>query len=146
MYILATYFVIFFLKTTKIIIMWKVWKSSCIWPSNFFLAIGYIFTFACTKSSSLFSEVIHVMKVISIAPVTNAILEKSFSTLKRTKTSIFSTMTDSRLSHLLVTLIYNNKLDEIDIRLITNEFIKVKKPRIATFALYQIICFAFFVA
>ena len=32
---------------------------------------------------------------------------------------------------------YKEELDETDIKLITNEFIKVKKSRIDTFGLYQ---------
>ena len=34
--------------------------------------------------------------------------------------------------------VYKEKLIEINKKLITNEFIKVKEPRIATFRLYQI--------
>ena len=34
--------------------------------------------------------------------------------------------------------VYNDKLNEINKKLITNEFIKVKEPRIASFRLYPI--------
>ena len=47
-------------------------------------------------------------------------------------------MTDSKLNHLFMIHIQNGELDEINIKLITNEFIKVKESRIAIFGL--IIC------
>ena len=77
-----------------------------------------------TQKRFLFSEVIKLIKTILIAPATNTISERSFSTLKRVKTSIRSTVTDSRLNELLLIHIYKEELDEIDIKLITNEFIK----------------------
>ena len=46
-------------------------------------------------------------------------------------------MTDSRLNHLLLIHICKEELDEIDITLITNEFIKIKEAGNATFGAYQ---------
>ena len=65
------------------------------------------------------------IKIILIAPVT----------LKRFKTTFF-TMTDSKLNHLLMKLIYNEELDEINIKLRTKKLYK-EESRIATFGLYQ---------
>ena len=90
-----------------------------------------------TEKCFLFSEVIKLIKTILIAPAINAISERSFSTSKKVKTSIRSTVTDSRQNDLLLIHIYKEELDEIDIKLITNEFIKIKESRIATFVLYQ---------
>ena len=47
-----------------------------------------------------------LIKVNLVGPSTFAILERSFSTLKRAKTSILPTVTDSRLNHTLLILIY----------------------------------------
>ena len=66
------------------------------------------------------------------------------STLKRVKTSTFSTMTGSRLDHLLIILICNEELDEINIKIRTNKLIKEKESRIATLGLYQFGAFACF--
>ena len=74
------------------------------------------------------------LKIILVAPATSTIVRISFSTLKRVKPSILSTRPD----HLLMIHIYNNELDEIDIKLIISKFIKVKQSKIATFGL--IIC------
>ena len=49
----------------------------------------------------------------------------------------FFTMSDSKLSNLLMVLISNEELDEINIKFKTNKLIKEKESRIATFGLYQ---------
>ena len=69
-----------------------------------------------------------------------------FPTLNRIKASMLSAMADSRLN--LIIDVYKEKLNEIKRKLIPNEFIKVKEPRIATFGLYQIwaiFCFSSFI-
>ena len=53
-------------------------------------------------------------------------------------------MTDSKLNHLLMILIYNEELDEINVKLRTNKLMKEKESRIATFGLYQFWAFACF--
>ena len=60
-------------------------------------------------------------------------LEKSEPHLKHP----YVPMTDSRLNHLLLIHICKEELDEIDIKLITNEFIKIKESGNATFGVYQ---------
>ena len=87
-----------------------------------------------TEKRSLFPEEIKLIKIILISPAANAISERSCLTSKRAKTSLHSTMTNSRLNHLLLIHIYK---EELDIKLIKNEFIKIKESRIATFGLYQ---------
>ena len=77
-----------------------------------------------TENNYLFSEVIHEIKIILIAPATL----KSFKT--------FFTMTGSKRSHLLMILIYSEELDKINIKRRTNKLIKEKESRIATFRLY----------
>ena len=48
------------------------------------------------------SEVIKLAKILLVMPATNAISERSFSALKRVKTYLRSTTTDSRMNHLMV--------------------------------------------
>ena len=45
-------------------------------------------------------------------------------------------MIDNKLNHLLMILIYNEELDEINIKLRANKLIKEKESRIAAFGLY----------
>ena len=48
------------------------------------------------------SEVIKVAKILLAMPATNAISERSFSAMKRVKTYLRSTTTDSRMNHLMM--------------------------------------------
>ena len=99
-----------------------------------------------TENSCLVSEKIHLTKIKIIAPAAHATLWRSFSTLKRVKKSTFFTMTKSRQNHLLMILIFNEELDEISIKPITNKLIKEKKSSIATFRLHQSsICLLYFI-
>ena len=47
---------------------------------------------------TLLSEVIIIAKLMIVMPATNAVSERSFSTLKRTKTYLRSTMLQERLN------------------------------------------------
>ena len=99
-----------------------------------------------TENSCLVSEKIHLTKIKIIAPAAHATLWRSFSTLKRVKKSTFFTMTKSRQNHLLMILIFNEELDEISIKPITNKLIKERKSSIATFRLHQSsICLLYFI-
>ena len=84
MLFLVTSFSIILLKTTKIAMTWNIWRLLCIWLSAFSSSSDPFLRLPTrnlsTENSSKFSEVIHLIKVILIAPVTNAILERSFST------------------------------------------------------------------
>ena len=53
-------------------------------------------------------------------------------------------MIDSKLNHLLMIIIYNEKLDKINIKLRTNILIKEKESRFATFGLHQVWAFVSF--
>ena len=83
---------------------------------------------------TLFSEVIKLLKLILVLPATNAISERSFSTLKRVKTYptlkrvktyLSTTMTQRRLNNLLLLHVHKDKTDNIDLDLkeISNDFV-----------------------
>ena len=55
-----------------------------------------------SRARSLLSEVVKLVKLILVMPATNATSERSFSALKRVKTFLRSTMTQSRLNHLML--------------------------------------------
>ena len=117
------------------------------WPNLQFPADSVTFTekilngklhFLCsltdTKSvhwkTFLSPEVIHWIKIILTALATNAISEWSFSTLKVVKTSILSSMTGSRLHHLLTVDIYSEELNKTDLRLIPTAICEWKSPEL----------------
>ena len=58
-----------------------------------------------------FSEVVKVVQLILVMPATNAISERSFSTMRRIKSYLRSTMRQDRLNHLMTLHIYQDKLD-----------------------------------
>ena len=74
------------------------------------------------KNVPCFQKWFYLINIILIASTTYAISEINFSTLKRVKTSILSTMTDSRLNHLLMIHTYSEELHKINIKLIINKF------------------------
>ena len=55
------------------------------------------------------SEVIKVAKILLVMPATNAISERSFSAMKRVKTYLRSTTTDSRMNHLMVLHVHKER-------------------------------------
>ena len=80
-----------------------------------------------TKKSSLFSEVIYLIKIILVIPISNAASEGSFSTLKRVKASILSAMTVSRLNHLFMIHIFNTTVTKKMQDISSNLFVHSQK-------------------
>ena len=57
------------------------------------------FRFACEKVAKTDSKVVTLLKVIMVMPATNTLSERSFITLYRIKTYLWSTMSQERLNH-----------------------------------------------
>ena len=76
---------------------------------------------------TLLSEVIKVVKLLSVMPATNAISERSFSSLKRVKTYLRSTMKDNRLNHLMTLHVHKDKTDEMKLTLGTFSSVEKKE-------------------
>ena len=74
------------------------------------------------SQKALLSQVVKIAKLILVMPATNAISERSFSALKRVKTYLRSTTTDSRLNNLLVLHIHKDAVDKLDLKTIANIF------------------------
>ena len=73
----------------------------------------------------LISEVIKIAKIMLVMPATNALSERSFSAMKRVKTSIRSTATDSRLNNILTLHVHKEELDSLNISKVADEFISL---------------------
>ena len=73
----------------------------------------------------LISEVIKIAKIVLVMPATNALSERSFSALKRVKTSLRSTATDSRLNNILTFHVHKEELDSLNISKVADEFISL---------------------
>lgn len=64
-------------------------------------------------AQSMFPDIHNLVRLYLVVPMTSVTAERSFSALKRLKTYIRSTMTQSRLNHLLLLHCHKNILDEI---------------------------------
>ena len=70
----------------------------------------------------LFSEVSKLLKLL-VMPTTNAVSERSFSTLRRIKTYLRSTMSQSRLNHLMILNIHQELTDGLNLIEVANDFV-----------------------
>ena len=71
---------------------------------------------------NLLSEVIKVVKLLLVMPATNAISQRSFSSLKRVKTYLPATMKENRLNHLMTLHMNKFRNDELNLISIGNIF------------------------
>ena len=71
---------------------------------------------------NLLSELIKVVKFLLVMPATNAISERSFSSLKRVKTYLRATMKENRLNHLMTLHVHKFRNDELNLTSIGNIF------------------------
>ena len=67
------------------------------------------------------SEVIKVAKILLVMPATNAISERSFSAMKRVKSYLRSTTTDSRMNHLMMLHVHKEVIDNTCMIDVANE-------------------------
>ena len=70
------------------------------------------------------SKVIKVAKILLVMPATSAISERSFSAMKRVKTYLRSTKTDSRMNHLMVLHVHKQRVDSTNLIDVANEFVE----------------------
>ena len=79
-------------------------------------------------------EQIHiVLKIYFTIPVTTATAERSFSSLRRLKTYLRSTMTQHRLNNLFLLYVHQEKTDKLDLKFIAKEFCSVNQRRVNYF-------------
>ena len=73
------------------------------------------------------SQVVYLAKLIMVMPASNAASERSFSTMRKIKTYLRSTMGQERFNNLMILNIYKEELDSIDLISIAKEFLKTNK-------------------
>ena len=69
-------------------------------------------------------------------PATNAASERSFSTMKRVKTYLRSSMGQERLNHLMLINIYKTEVEQLDLRQVANEFVASNDHRVRIFGMF----------
>ncbi len=66
-------------------------------------------------------------------PATNAASERSFSTMKRVKSYLRSTMGQERLNNLMIMNIYKTEAEKLDLKLVADEFVCGSEHRMRIF-------------
>ena len=82
---------------------------------------------------SLFNEITTLLKLLLVLPATNATSERSFSALKRIKTALRSTMSQTRMNSLMLLHVHKEKNDKLLTNQIGNEFVSNNDHRLSIF-------------
>ena len=72
------------------------------------------------STKDLFSEVHHLLQFFLTVPVTTATSERTFSSLRRVKSYLRTTMTQERLNHLLLLYCHKARTDNLDMTKMAN--------------------------
>ena len=86
---------------------------------------------------ALLSQVCKVLQQVVVMPSTNAMSERSFSTLRRVKTYLRSTMGQERLNHLMVLNVHKDFTDSINTVDIAKQFIADSEHRLQIFGKFE---------
>ena len=86
--------------------------------------------------NSVFSEVKRVIQLVLVMPATNATSERSFSTLRRVKNYLRSTMKQERLNYMMLLNVHTNMTDDLQIKQVLNEFVGNNAHRSRIFSKY----------
>ena len=85
--------------------------------------------FSLNITSSLFSEVTKLLQLLYTVPSSTASAERSFSSLRRLKTYLRSTMTAQRLNHMLLLHVHKSLTDKIDLSVVARQFVTRNERR-----------------
>ena len=84
----------------------------------------------------MFSEVVKLLRIFMTVPVSTASAERSFSSLRRLKTYLRSTMTQQRLNNVMVPHCHKHEIDNIDLTSVAKEFVSANESRTTFFGNY----------
>ena len=101
-------------------------------PDKFVPKVSEVIQFIQDKVG-LFSDVATLLKLILVLPATNATSERSFSALKRIKSALRSTMSQTRINNLMILHVHKDKTDELSANKIGNEFVSNSDHRQSIF-------------
>ncbi|KAF0296816.1 hypothetical protein FJT64_018062 [Amphibalanus amphitrite] len=77
----------------------------------------------------LMSEVITLVRIYLTVPVSTATAERTFSTLRRTKTYLRTTMGQVRLNSAMLCTTHRERVDQLDVGAIAQQFVAVNDRR-----------------
>ncbi len=87
------------------------------------------FSSSTPSQLELMSEVCKLVKLLYVMPATNAESERSFSTVRRIKSYLRSTMYQQRLNHLMLLNIHKSFTDKLNLVDVANDFIAGNEHR-----------------
>ena len=96
------------------------------------VSLSVIVDFLKTLSLSareMFSEIVTFVKILLVIPATNASSERTFSVLCRIKTYLRTTMTQTRLYHLMMLHIHCEETHSLNLKAVAKEFIDSRERR-----------------
>ncbi|CAC5381633.1 unnamed protein product [Mytilus coruscus] len=85
------------------------------------------------------NEVVKLIKLVLVMPATSATSERSFSSLRRMKSYLRSTMKQARLNSVMFLNVHKDKTDGLNIHDVAKEFV-FKESRYNTFGKTYCIC------
>ena len=97
-------------------------------PNDFSSVLNYLRSIS-TSQRVLLSQVCKLASLILVMPSTNASSERSFSSLRRIKTYLRSTMSQSRLNNVMMLHIHKERTDQLDLIELGNAFVKNSNHR-----------------
>ena len=72
---------------------------------------------------AIYSEIVTLVIILLVIPAANATSERTFSALRRVKTYLRSTVTQTRMNNLYITIhVQEKRTDALDLKAIGNEF------------------------
>ena len=89
------------------------------------------------KGRELLIEIVEILRSILSMPATNATSKRSFSVLKRVKTYLRSTMSQSQLNQLMKLAVFTEMTDKLDLVECAKEFVSKNKHRISVFGRFS---------
>ncbi len=96
----------------------------------------YIISLSPAQQVSV-SEICILLKLIMVIPATNAISERSASTLRRVKTYLRTTMSQLRLNNLLILHAHKDRTDSLTLSECLNDFITNNEHRLQIFGKFK---------
>ena len=105
---------------------------SCNFPADCEVNLESLLTYFKGLSESqkvLLSQVVKLASLLAVLPATNAVSERSFSSLRRVKTYLRATMTQSRLNNLMILHVHKSITDKQILTEIGNEFVSGSSHR-----------------
>uniref|UniRef100_A0A1X7UJM6 HAT C-terminal dimerisation domain-containing protein n=1 Tax=Amphimedon queenslandica TaxID=400682 RepID=A0A1X7UJM6_AMPQE len=96
--------------------------------------IQSVFLYIRSQGSEYLSKIYVIVQLIQVVvPATNASSERSFNALKRIKSFLRSTMTQSRLNHLMTIHVHKETLDQLLLKNVAQEFIDGNESHLTHF-------------